>query len=332
MITDYAIERYGPIQRVNGRLTPLHAFIGPNDSGKSSLLKGLLIGMSDFDDSQYWSAQKTRVRVGFDAEGFVGVTLNGAVPLETGLAMSRGNAHWFRAADLEKDQWIKRGSFLARFEADSLRQPSPLFPESQAMRFVEQRGLGIPAIYDALNNRNDDSLKLISEEMRGSFPTVERVRLQTLDGGAKLLAVVLHDGTEVPATHLSEGMLYYLAYAALRRLSGVALLAVEEPETGLHPSRIADVVRILRAISESGTQVVLATHSPLVINELQAHEVSVVTRTKETGTQVRLLNQTPNFEERSRVYALGELWLSYANGIDEAPLLKGDAPTAVQTK
>lgn len=32
-------------------------------------------------------------------------------------------------------------------------------------------------------------------------------------------------------------------------------------------------------------------------------------------------SDTPNFAERSKVYALGELWLSYANGDDEGPLL-----------
>lgn len=32
---------------------------------------------------------------------------------------------------------------------------------------------------------------------------------------------------------------------------------------------------------------------------------------------------TPDFEERAKVYALGELWLSYANGEDEGPLLHG---------
>ena len=58
---------------------------------------------------------------------------------------------------------------------------------------------------------------------------------------------------------------------------------------------------------------------------MQPDEVSVLTRTPEKGTSVRLLKDTPNFEQRSKVYALGELWLSYANGIDEAPLFKAGA-------
>ncbi|XYI04308.1 hypothetical protein ACMHYB_09270 [Sorangium sp. So ce1128] len=46
------------------------------------------------------------------------------------------------------------------------------------------------------------------------------------------------------------------------------------------------------------------------------------TETSITGTRSRDCTST-RFEDRSRVYALGELWLSYANGADEAPLLAG---------
>ncbi len=136
------------------------------------------------------------------------------------------------------------------------------------------------------------------------------------------MGVKLADGTFVPAELMSEGLLYYLAYAVLPHLEPTALLLVEEPENGLHPARVAEVMRVLRAISEH-TQVLVATHSPLVVNELRPDEVTVVTRTRDEGTKATRLQDTPGFEERSKVYALGELWLSYANGEDEGPLLQG---------
>ncbi len=67
----------------------------------------------------------------------------------------------------------------------------------------------------------------------------------------------------------------------------------------------------------------IATHSPLVINEMRPEEVSVVTRPPEKGTQVVRIDRTPDFEDRAKVYALGELWLSYADGDYESPLLEG---------
>ncbi len=59
------------------------------------------------------------------------------------------------------------------------------------------------------------------------------------------------------------------------------------------------------------------------MNEVDATEVSVVTRTPTTGTRVTRLSDTQDYATRSKVYAPGELWLSYANGRDEAPLLNG---------
>ena len=80
-----------------------------------------------------------------------------------------------------------------------------------------------------------------------------------------------------------------------------------------------------QAETEAGAKVrpliLRSLHSPFVINELQGDEVTVVTRPEGKGTQVRRLCDTPNFEERSKVYALGELWVSYADGKDEHALL-----------
>jgi hypothetical protein len=34
------------------------------------------------------------------------------------------------------------------------------------------------------------------------------------------------------------------------------------------------------------------------------------------------LDRTTHFQQRQQVYALGELWLSFADGVDEAALVK----------
>jgi predicted ATPase len=135
---------------------------------------------------------------------------------------------------------------------------------------------------------------------------------------------VLKDGTEVPAWSMSDGLLYFLAFAAIAEVERPSILLVEEPENGLHPSRIREVVGILRHIAEDPerpAQVLMATHSPLVVNDLVPGEVTVVTRTVHEGTRVTKLTDTADFEERAKVYAPGELWLSYADGIEEKNLL-----------
>ena len=83
--------------------------------------------------------------------------------------------------------------------------------------------------------------------------------------------------------------------------------------------RIGDVEGILRDISRS-TQVLITTHSPILVNALQAHEVFVTRRDPKHGTRVMRIDRTPNYAERARVHSPGELWIAYADGDTEAAL------------
>jgi predicted ATPase len=209
---------------------------------------------------------------------------------------------------------------MLRLDPDFLRQGAPLVAEGTPLAFHDERGTGLGSLLDAVFARNVRDYLALEESLKSLFPSVAGFRLYT-DAGQRRIGIRLINGTDVPAEYLSEGMLYFLAFAILPYLSPVSVILVEEPENGLHPSRIAEVMRVLRKISET-TQVVLATHSPLVVNELQPEEVTLVTRTPEEGTKFTPLTETPNFEKRASAYALGELWLNYADGISEAALFK----------
>jgi predicted ATPase len=161
------------------------------------------------------------------------------------------------------------------------------------------------------------------------FPTVKRLELHNPDNAHKALGALLTTGESIDANAMSEGMLYWLAFAAMSEADAPSVFLVEEPENGLHPARIHDVIGVLRKISETA-QVIIATHSPLVINELQPDEISIVTRPPDKGTQVKPMTETKNFEQRSKVYALGELWLSYADGDLEKELT--DPSDGTETK
>jgi predicted ATPase len=314
VITEFRAQIYGPLKDVRCALTPLHAFIGPNDSGKSTLLRGIvtLVNIAAGQPLRHFFSNTTP-------------ELSMVVSREARFQLFRnGTAGWV-VQPTKNAAWVSGGAKVCRFEADALRAPSSLTPPGQRWDWIDRRGLGLPGALDILLRRNDGSFQEIAKQFTNLFPTVRRLQLPNISATQTQVSAVLHDGTEILPAAMSEGMLYYLAYATLQRLGGAAVLAVEEPETGLHPARIAEIMRVLRALSESGTQVVIATHSPLVVNELHAGEVSVVTRTLEAGTKVKLISETPNFDKRSKVYALGELWLSYANGTDEAPLLEGTA-------
>jgi hypothetical protein len=65
-----------------------------------------------------------------------------------------------------------------------------------------------------------------------------------------------------------------------------------------------------------------------VINELKPEEVTILTRDEETGTRATRMDRTKHFQQRQKVYALGELWLSFADGETEEALVPNETSTA----
>jgi ABC-type branched-subunit amino acid transport system ATPase component len=336
------IENYGCIRDARIELTPLHAFIGPNDSGKSTILRaaetlGQAIGSRSLKpellDAVRANQSRGETRItGMSATGLAAVNTDqhGNVFVTAGSSTRAPFVDVSGAPQPLGRQFPPNlpylagvnGSRMLRLDPDALRQQASLLPDSQPLDFANDRGLGLPAVYDALVNRNVERYLAISEDVRRHFPFVKAVRMQNINNQTKAIAIELHDGQLVPASLVSEGLLYYLAFAVLPDIAPAALVLIDEPENGLHPARVVEVMNVLREVSK-GRQVLLATHSPLVVNELGPDEVSIVKRTAAEGTTTTVIKDTPNFAERSKVYALGELWVSYANGTDEAPLLQG---------
>ena len=286
------------LKHVGFALSPLHAFVGPNDSGKSTLLRTLALAASYQQPSEFpaevispadrWSIHVTWAGTGYEFS-------------EKGGHLRMGGAQ------------------TLRLEPDALRAPAGLIPANHKIALASPKGMGLVSVCDAIYSRDVDAWIEIRRRFVELFPTAKSLELSNSDAMQKQLGVVLVDGTRITAAQMSEGMLYWLAFATLAYADKPGLFLVEEPENGLHPSRIKQVVDVLRHVSAT-SQVVIATHSPLVINELQPEEVSIVTRTRRHGSRVTPMRETRNFEQRSKNYALGELWLSYADGELEANL------------
>lgn len=125
-----------------------------------------------------------------------------------------------------------------------------------------------------------DIAHLIGEAFPGSSLAVEE-----LDG---IFNLTLHQpGMLRPlrAAELSDGTLRYLMWlAALHAPLRPPLMAINEPETSLHPSLIAPLGRLI-AGAAGDTQIVVVTHSKPLIAAIEeaAGDVSVVELVKDWG-------------------------------------------------
>jgi predicted ATPase len=106
-------------------------------------------------------------------------------------------------------------------------------------------------------------------------------------------------------------MLVYLCDIASGELDG--LVAIDEPENSLHPHAIRELLAGANAWSDAyGTTIVLATHSPVLLNELTATPERVwVVRTHAGGEPNPMRLDKLENPDWLRNFTLGTL---YANG------------------
>lgn len=88
--------------------------------------------------------------------------------------------------------------------------------------------------------------------------------------------LALHDNEGVPLRRLGTGSSRLLVAGLFHsRIAPAGIALVNEAELGLEPHRIARFLRLLGAGSDTGPQVFLTTHSPVVVRELRAQELAI---------------------------------------------------------
>ena len=112
----------------------------------------------------------------------------------------------------------------------------------------------------------------------------------------------------IPASRVSDGSLRYLILLAiLLDPEPPRLLGIEEPELGLHPDLLPKLADLLIDAS-SRCQLIITTHSDILVDALSERPESVVVCEKHDGqTSLRRLDRSDLTRWLKR-YGLGQLW------------------------
>lgn len=130
------------------------------------------------------------------------------------------------------------------------------------------------------------------------------------DISAGLVQLYVNEGGFViPATRLSDGTLRYLSLiAVLLDPEPPPLICIEEPEIGLHPDAIPQIAELLRDAS-TRTQLLVTTHSEMLVDSLSDTPESVIVCEKEGGSTRLLRLDRRELSSWLERYRLGQLWL-----------------------
>ena len=126
---------------------------------------------------------------------------------------------------------------------------------------------------------------------------------------AEYLTLKYRGGLECPAYLLSDGTLRMLALTLPAFLDGPSsLYMVEEPENGVHPHALEIILKALRAIP--GAQVFIATHSPLVVQQVEAGSLLCFTRSEENGVSIASGKSHPALKDWDGTPDLASIFIS----------------------
>lgn len=200
-------------------------------------------------------------------------------------------------------------------DVETARKPSSSLEEA-----VLQSDAGnLSAFMVHLHHNHPDTFNDIVADMRNILPGFKSLTFSVLGGPGEGVVLELEEEGLEGRTSLASA-----SYGTIRGLALLAMLhdpspprltCVEEVDHGLHPYALDLIVERLREAS-ARTQILVATHSPALVNRLRADELIVCERDPETGeSRIPSIDSgtVREMEARSDL-RLGELWFSGALG------------------
>ncbi len=168
-----------------------------------------------------------------------------------------------------------------------------------------------------LSRAHPETFALLVDDLRFMLPSLKQLHFEAFGGSRRAVALTLEERGlrgRMPLAAASFGTVRALALLAmLHDPNPPTLTCVEELDHGLHPYALDRVVERLRS-AKLRTQLLVATHSPALVNRLEASELVVCERDSTTGATLLPAvdpREVAAMRDKSDL-GLGELWFSGA--------------------
>lgn len=206
-------------------------------------------------------------------------------------------ATWFRNLLSEGQQQFVLNSQLIRRAS----QPGQV-------RGFKPDGSNLPWVIEHLKSQDAERFADWVRHLQTALPDIENIRtVERQEDRHRYLVIDYRGCPGVPSWMASDGTLRLLALtlpAYLPEFSGVYL--IEEPENGIHPRAVETVFQSLSSVY--GAQILVATHSPVILGMVDAGNVLCFAKTAEGATDIITGRQHPALRRWQGETNLGTLF------------------------
>jgi predicted ATPase len=340
MIEAIEFTNYKALRQTILPLAPFTLLLGPNGSGKTSVLQALQ-RIATLAAQQARIDRSAQARVEMNWQSLLSVTAedrSAGVLFQLRLRMKqrfvlvklgwspRTNSVAWQFTDAEGKavqqadasaalQWLGRMQVYV-LDANAIAQPYPVNAGP-----LQPNGSGLVAVLDDLKDNHPERWDALLNELRAWLPEYDHIQFDKPQAGNKGLVLrTKKGGHRIPAKDLSQGTLLALALLTLAYLPDPpSLVGLEEIDRGLHPRLLRHLQDALYRLSypescgetRPAIQVIATTHSPYLLDLYREHPEEVVLAQKE-GLEVTMkrLTDVEHYHEIVGDSALSEVWYS----------------------
>lgn len=347
MLQKVSIQNFKSLKEVTLELQKVNLLIGPNNSGKSNFLKALELWgryisfqteqnrfVKTTNDLEEFSFKKKKgdlkFEVLFDNE-LMGCNISSSVDGYSGIDYKMLFDGEIYPASIPSEYFNKHSIELEIFNENARKAIRNLERDVfenikiynvNTFKLIIPQGLKSATILDndcsnlipflfTLSNDNEVVFQKIQDDFANcvlDFVKIKTPPINTHDGGKLSLKFFDKDNNSYWANEVSEGVLYFLALICIvHQPNPPKLLLLEEPEKGIHPRRIHEIMKFIFQLAEDkDIQVIMTSHNEHVLEEFAIipEAVFIFDKDEEGATQVKNLKRDvidPSNENAKRI-------------------------------
>lgn len=320
MIASIEFTNFKILRSARIELAPVNLLIGPNGSGKTSVLLALqrlrqFAGRPPQFAAKPADASEDSGQLLFRFHApFSDLTAQLAcAPDGAGRSLRIIGGHDVPARWNELVPRLASVRVVALDQA-ALARPSP----AGAPILLGDDGTNLPAALDRVQREQPETFARIVAEFCRVLPEYRSIGCATAsDGARRLVAEIVGEARALGAGELSQGTLVLLGLLVLTEVRPLpSILCLEEIDRGIHPRLLREIRDLLYRMSEPGpgqpgTQILTTTHSPYLLDLFRdALDAVIVAQKRGTEATFERLSDREDLRESIGTASLGDLWYS----------------------